>query len=47
MLADIRPGAPETGEAAGGERPLRLAAGLLVALAGAAGLIWVLYQLAS
>jgi hypothetical protein len=47
LLADIRPGAPETAEAAGGERPLRLAAGLLVALAGAAGLIWVLYQLAS
>ena len=47
LLADIRPGAPETDEAAGGERPLRLAAGLLVALAGAAGLIWVLYQLAS
>ena len=29
----------------GGERPLRLLAGLLVALAGAAGVIWILYQL--
>ena len=47
LLADVRAGAPETAEAAGGERPLRLSAGLLIALAGAAGLIWVLYQLAT
>jgi Putative prokaryotic signal transducing protein len=47
LLADVRTGAPEAPEANGGERPLRLAVGLLIALAGAAGLIWVLYQLAS
>ena len=47
LLADVRPGAPVAAEASAGERPLRLAAGLLIALAGAAGLIWVLYQLAS
>ena len=47
LLADIRPGAPEAADGAGGVRPLRLAVGLLIALAGAAGLIWVLYQLAS
>jgi hypothetical protein len=47
LLADIRTGEPEVAAPAGGERPLRLAAGLLIALAGAAALIWVLYQLAS
>jgi hypothetical protein len=47
LLADLRTGAPEATEPTGGERPVRLAAGLLIALAGAAGLIWVLYQLAS
>jgi hypothetical protein len=47
LLADLRTGAPEAAEATGDERPLRLAAGLLIALAGAAGLIWVLYQLSS
>ena len=44
LLADVRTGEPEGSAAADGERPLRLAAGLLVALLGAAGLIWVLYQ---
>ena len=47
LLADIRPDAPEAAEGAGGVRPLRLAVGLLIALAGAAVLIWALYQLAS
>ena len=47
LLADVRTGNAEAVEANGGERPLRLAAGLLIALAGAAGLIWVLYQLSS
>jgi pimeloyl-ACP methyl ester carboxylesterase len=47
LLADVRTGDADAVEATGGERPLRLAAGLLIALAGAAGLIWVLYQLAS
>jgi hypothetical protein len=47
LLADIRPDAPEPAEGASGVRPLRLAVGLLIALAGAAGLIWALYQLAS
>jgi hypothetical protein len=47
LLAGVQADQPEASTAAGGERPLRLAAGLLVALAGAAGLIWVLYQLSS
>jgi Putative prokaryotic signal transducing protein len=47
LLADLRTGAPQAARSTGGERPLRLAAGLLIALAGAAGLIWVLYQLSS
>jgi hypothetical protein len=47
LLAGVQADQPEPSTAAGGERPLRLAAGLLVALAGAAGLIWVLYQLSS
>jgi hypothetical protein len=45
LLADVRTGKSEAAASADGERPLRLAAGLLIALAGAAGLIWVLYQL--
>jgi hypothetical protein len=45
LLADVRTGESEAAAPADGERPLRLAAGLLIALAGAAGLIWVLYQL--
>jgi hypothetical protein len=45
LLADMRTGESETAVPSEGERPVRLAAGLLVALAGAAGLIWVLYQL--
>ncbi|MEK6273539.1 MAG: DUF2007 domain-containing protein [Actinomycetota bacterium] len=47
LFADLRTGEPEAAAPADGERPLRLAAGLLIALAGAAGLIWVLYQLSS
>ena len=47
LLADVRSGVPGIAEASAGERPLRLAAGLLIALAGAAGLIWILYQLAT
>jgi hypothetical protein len=46
LLLDVRTGELPA-EAGGGERPVRLAVGLLVALAGAAALIWVLYQLAS
>ena len=45
LLADVRTDESEAAVPADGERPLRLAAGLLIALAGAAGLIWVLYQL--
>jgi hypothetical protein len=47
LLAGVQADQPEASTAAGGERPLHLAAGLLVALVGAAGLIWVLYQLSS
>ena len=46
LLADLR-GGEEQPAGAGDERPLRLAVGVLVAFAGAAALIWVLYQLAS
>jgi hypothetical protein len=46
LLLDVRTGEERT-VATGGERPLRLAVALLIALAGAAVLIWVLYQLAS
>jgi hypothetical protein len=46
LLLDVRNGEEQT-VATGGERPLRLAVGLLIAVAGAAALIWVLYQLAS
>ena len=47
LLVDLRAGDAETAVESAGERPLRLLAGLLIALAGAAGLIWVLYQLTS
>jgi hypothetical protein len=47
LLADVRAGDAEPSAATGGERPVRLAVGLLIALAGAAALIWVLYQLTS
>jgi hypothetical protein len=45
LLADVRSAEPETTAPADGERPARLAAGLLIAFAGAAVLVWVLYQL--
>ena len=45
LLADVRTGEHEAAVPADGQRPGRLAAGLLIALAGAAALIWVLYQL--
>jgi hypothetical protein len=55
LLVDVRtqsgePSPMQTAEpspSSGGERPLRLALGLLIALAAAAALIWVLYQLTS
>ena len=47
LLAGVQSDEPQASAEAGGERPLRLAAGLLLALAGAAGLIWVLYQLST
>jgi Putative prokaryotic signal transducing protein len=47
LLSDMRAGEPETAAPADGERPLRLAAGLLIALVGAAAVIWVLYQLSA
>jgi hypothetical protein len=46
LLVDLRGGEIEP-EGTGAARPLRLAVGLLVAFAGAAALIWVLYQLAT
>jgi hypothetical protein len=47
ILADMRPGsAPEEARATG-QRPLRLLAGVLIALVGAVALVWVLYQLSS
>ena len=47
LLADVRTGEPEATAQVYGERPLRLATGLLIAFAGAAALVWVLYQLSS
>ncbi len=47
ILADMRPDAPDGGAGSDGERPLRLLLGILIAFAGAAGLVWVLYQLSS
>jgi hypothetical protein len=47
LLAGVQADEPKASTAAGDERPLRLAAGLLLAVAGAAGLVWVLYQLSS
>jgi hypothetical protein len=47
LLAGVQPDEPTASAAAGDERPLRLAAGLLLALAGGAGLVWVLYQLST
>jgi hypothetical protein len=47
LLADVRSGEPEAAAQADGERPLRLATGLLIAFVGAGALIWVLYQLSS
>jgi hypothetical protein len=46
LLLDTPSAEVQTGDT-GGERPMRLALGLLIALAGAAALIWVLYQLAT
>ena len=42
-LADV----PEAGGSAAGPQPARLLAGILVAVGGAAALVWLLYQLAS
>lgn len=46
LLVDLRGGEPQSA-GTGDTRPLRLAVGVLVAFAGAAALIWVLYQLAA
>ncbi len=47
LLADLRPGEPEAAPEPGGERPLRLLAGILIALVGAAVLVWLLFQATS
>jgi hypothetical protein len=47
VLSGVQADEPKASAAAGDERPLRLAAGLLLAVAGAAGLVWVLYQLST
>jgi hypothetical protein len=47
LLADVRSGEPDASDGPAGERPLRLLAGILIALAGAALLVWVLFQAAS
>jgi hypothetical protein len=47
LLADMRPDEPDVPAGPGGERPLRLLAGILVALAGAALLVWLLFQATS
>jgi hypothetical protein len=44
LLADVQPDRPELAGETGGERPLRLLAGILVALVGAAVLVWLLFQ---
>jgi hypothetical protein len=48
LLADVRAGetAPVSSDA-GDQKPLRLLAGILIALAGAALLVWLLYQAAA
>ena len=48
LLADVRVGetAPVSSDA-GDQKPLRLLAGILIALAGAALLVWLLYQAAA
>jgi hypothetical protein len=47
VLADLRPGEPDATGEPGGERPLRLLAGILIALVGAAVLVWLLFQATS
>src|SRR5881396_781885 len=45
LLADVRAGETEpVSSDAGDQKPLRLLAGILIALAGAALLVWLLYQ---
>ena len=47
VLADVRAAQPQAPAEHGGERPLRLLAGILIALAGAAVLVWLLFQATS
>jgi hypothetical protein len=47
LLAGINPGGGDLPGGAGAERPLRLLAGILIALAGAALLVWLLFQATS
>ena len=47
LLADMRPAEPAAPAGPGGERPLRLLVGIIVALAGAALLVWLLFQATS
>jgi hypothetical protein len=44
LLADVRSPGPSPPGDGGGTRPLRLLVGILIALAGAALLVWLLYQ---
>jgi Putative prokaryotic signal transducing protein len=47
LLADFGTGAPNVSDEGRAERPLRLLAGILIALAGAALLVWLLFQATS
>jgi Putative prokaryotic signal transducing protein len=47
LLADVRPGGADPPAEVSGERPLRLLIGLLIALVGAAALVWLLFQATS
>ncbi len=47
LLADVQPDREQAVAEPGGERPLRLLAGILVALVGAAVLVWLLSQATS
>ena len=47
LLADLRPDGPKALVEPSGERPLRLLVGILIGLAGAAALVWLLFSATS